>query len=200
MLSSCSLPHCTVYSYSPLFSEEKRQIWHLLSGIILHSSSFTLHVLKANKLKHIHQSAWIKYPLIPPNFLIASVIIATNTVAHLLSTDLCKVLLACFINIVCLIYELRYFLPLYRLLEIKFKQMNDLLKVMNLDISRGHKLFQNTPAMLFPSEHPASDTNGKNQMRRECSRAKKEILIFHKSKGQLNCDTGQFSRSLLLRF
>lgn len=39
--------------------------------------------------------------------------------------------------------------------------MNDLLKVMKLDNSRGHILFQNTPAMLFPLEYPASETKGK---------------------------------------
>lgn len=60
--------------------------------------------------------------------------------------------------------------------------MNDLLKVMKLDNSRGHILFQNTPAMLFPLEYPASETKGKANGG-ERPRAKKEILIFHKSKG-----------------
>lgn len=40
-------------SYSPSPSEEKRSIWHLLPGIIFHLWSFTLHVWKAIKFKHM---------------------------------------------------------------------------------------------------------------------------------------------------
>lgn len=93
-----------------------------------------------------------------------------------------------------------FFFTSISLVRDKGSNMNDLLKFMKLDSNRGHILFQNTTAMLFPSEYTALETNGKSQMGRKCLRAKKEILILHKVRGELNCETKRLSRSCPVEF